>query len=203
MVKQGAAGYNQVEEGDREMKRLQRYAVVLSLIERLLKRGSWCGETHIQKSTYFLQELLGVPLGFEFILYKHGPFSFDLSDELLAMRADDVIQLELRPPYGPSVQPGQRRKLLKRLFPKTLQKYKGRVEFVAKELGGYGVADLESLATAFYFDIQHSNVRSANIDRKASYIHHLKPHISLEQARIALQREEQISNKARDLVGST
>jgi hypothetical protein len=203
MVTQEEAGYNQVEEGDRRMKRLQRHAVVLSLIEKLVEKGSWCGETHIQKSTYFLQELLVVPLSFEFILYKHGPFSFDLRDELLAMRADDVIQLELRPPYGPSVQPGPRKKLMKRLFPKTLQKYEGRVEFVAKEVGCYGVADLESLATALYFAIQHSNVRSANIDRKASYIHHLKPHISLEQAHIALQREEQISNKARDLVGST
>lgn len=66
------------------MKRLQRDAVILSLIENLRAKGSWCGETHIQKATYFVQELLRVPLEFEFVLYKHGPYSFDLSDELTA-----------------------------------------------------------------------------------------------------------------------
>lgn len=46
------------------MKRLQRDAVILSLIENLRSKGSWCGETHIQKATYFIQELLRVPLEF-------------------------------------------------------------------------------------------------------------------------------------------
>ena len=52
------------------MKKLQRDAVLLSLINEMKARGSWCGETHIQKATYFLQELLGVPMNFEFILYN-------------------------------------------------------------------------------------------------------------------------------------
>jgi len=73
------------------MNRLKRDVVILSLIENLKKKGSWCGETHIQKATYFLQELFDFPLGFEFILYKHGPFSFDLSDKLTAMRADMLL----------------------------------------------------------------------------------------------------------------
>jgi hypothetical protein len=60
------------------MNRLQRAVVLLSLLERLKERGSWCGETHLQKSAYFLQDMLSAPLGFDFILYKHGPFAFDL-----------------------------------------------------------------------------------------------------------------------------
>ena len=85
------------------MERLKRSALVIALIEQLRNKGSWCGETHIQKTIYFLQELLRVPLGFEFILYKHGPYSFDLSDELTAMRADELVELKLQQPYGPSV----------------------------------------------------------------------------------------------------
>jgi hypothetical protein len=76
------------------MNRLKRDAVILSLIENLKKKGSWCGETHILKATYFLQELFDLPLGFEFILYKHGPFSFDLSDEFTAMRADMLLKIQ-------------------------------------------------------------------------------------------------------------
>ncbi|MCL6557372.1 MAG: hypothetical protein K6U74_00970, partial [Firmicutes bacterium] len=63
---------------------LKRKALLLSLVKAMESQGSWCGETHIQKCSYFLQAMLGVPLGFEFILYKHGPFSFDLRDELTA-----------------------------------------------------------------------------------------------------------------------
>src|ERR1035441_4963526 len=75
----------------RIMKHGQRMAVLTLLDREMLAKGSWCGETHIQKATYFLQELLGVDLGFEFVLYRHGPFSFELRDELSSMQADDIL----------------------------------------------------------------------------------------------------------------
>ncbi len=185
------------------MKRLQRSAVMLSLVEALLQRESWCGETHIQKATYFLQELLRVPLDFEFILYKHGPFSFDLSDELMAMRADNMIQLKSRPPYGPSIVPGENGYRLKELFPKTIQKYKERVEFVAKELGGYGVAELERIATALYVSLNDSTPAKDAIEERASCINKLKPHISVHEARRSLESRWEISNRAVKLVQTT
>jgi hypothetical protein len=77
------------------MKRQKRDAILLELIDKLERRGSWCGETHIQKATFFLQEMLRVPMDFGFILYKHGPFSFELRDELTAMRADNYITAKI------------------------------------------------------------------------------------------------------------
>jgi hypothetical protein len=65
------------------------------------------GETHMQKATFFLQELIKVPLGFEFLLYKHGPFSFDLRDELTFMRAQGFLRLEPQYPYGPTLVGGE------------------------------------------------------------------------------------------------
>ena len=64
------------------MNKEQERTVMLSLIRSLRENGSWCGETHIQKAAYFLKTVTAVPLKFEFILYKHGPFSFDLRDHL-------------------------------------------------------------------------------------------------------------------------
>ena len=49
---------------ERAMNRLQRAAILLTLLDALRQRGSWCGETHLQKSVYFLEEMCGVPLGF-------------------------------------------------------------------------------------------------------------------------------------------
>ena len=38
------------------MKKLQRDAVLLSLINEMKEKGSWCGETHIQKATSLLRD---------------------------------------------------------------------------------------------------------------------------------------------------
>lgn len=73
------------------MDRFEQAAILTELIDGMRASGSWAGETHIQKGTYFLQQLLEVPLGFRFILYKHGPFSFDLRDALAIMRADHFM----------------------------------------------------------------------------------------------------------------
>jgi uncharacterized protein YwgA len=179
------------------MERLKRSAIVLSLIEHLIKEDSWCGETHIQKTTYFLQELLEVPLQFNFILYKHGPYSFDLTDELTAMRADMLVQLKSQQPYGPSIIPGPTAEQLKRLFPKTLEKYKSRVDFIAGQLAECGVAELERIATAFFIANEND---TETTQQKAVKINKVKPHISVEQASAALETESQLTAKAKGLL---
>ena len=76
---------------------LQLKAVVTSLVEKMQDRDGWCGETHIQKTAYFLKGLMCVPLGYDFIVYKHGPYSFDLHDDLMAMKANRFLKTETRP----------------------------------------------------------------------------------------------------------
>ena len=96
------------------MERLQRASVLLTLNEELRKAGSWAGETHMQKAVFFLQELMNIPLDFDFVLYKHGPFSFDLRDELTFMRAQGYFRLEPQYPYGPTLVGGEKSELLRR-----------------------------------------------------------------------------------------
>ncbi len=181
MVEEGAQDDYHAEGGDRIMKRLQRAAVLLSLIEKLRSEGSWCGETHVQKATYFLEELLGVPLGFDFTLYKHGPYSFDLSDEITALRADRLLKLDPQPYlYGPHIIPGDESGQVKRQYPSTIEEYSWPTTFVAKKLGRMNVADLERVATALYV-IRDPNV-APDVDAQAQRIHELKPHVMLEAA---------------------
>ena len=157
------------------MYRLRQDALLLELADQLTRKGSWCGETHLQKATYFLQELRRVPLEFEFVLYKHGPFSFDLRDELTAMRADGFLVLSERGPYGPSLVMTQRSVELRLDYPKTLQKYEGDIEFVSDALGTKNVAYLEKLATALFVHFDHG----PDSERvRARILHDLKPHIS-------------------------
>jgi uncharacterized protein YwgA len=170
----------------------------LSLIENIESEGSWCGETHIQKACYLLEELFENPLGFEFILYKHGPYSFDLSDELTAMRADNVIELRTKVQfYGPSLLPAGNSQLIKNMYTKTMGKFEPLVKFVAKKVGSAGVSDLERLSTALYVTSKENT--DGSIEARSRLIHKLKPHVSIEEAREAVKSIDQIIEEAMNL----
>lgn len=186
------------------MDRMKRTALLARLIEGLHKEGSWCGETHIQKATYFLQILVGVPLEFDFILYKHGPFSFDLRDELTALRADGLLRLESRRPYGAQmILNDDQSKYIQGLCPKTLAKYENHIDFVSQQLRNKGVVELERTATALYVKEQLPD--DASEDEQVERLTKLKPHIPANDVRKAVQEVEKVVCAAgkQGLVGST
>jgi len=180
------------------MDRIRKAALLTRLIERLRERGSWCGETHVQKATLFLQDLMKAPLGFDFILYKHGPFSFDLRDELTALRADELLRLEPQWPYGPRIAPTDRSQYIQGICSKTLAKYDDRIAFVAEKLRDKGVTDLERLATAFY--VTQRAESGASVDERAKQLTQLKPHIPQESAGAAIEEVDHIIEEAREHV---
>jgi uncharacterized protein YwgA len=159
---------------------LKRRALITQLVGEMSAKGSWCGETHIQKGVFVGQELLGLPLDFDFILYKHGPFSFDLRDELARMQADGVLRDIVRPgPYGASLMPGELAKPLLAQFPKTRDKFSEKIRFVASALGDKGVNDLERIATALMITREKEG---ESTDSRARRLVELKPHISRSDA---------------------
>lgn len=176
-----------------------RKVVLAALVDALHDRGSWCGETHIQKNAYFLEELLGVPLEYEFILYKHGPFSFELRDELSGMRADGILDLEPRPhPYGPSLVTTDLAQTIEERFPKTLVKYRPAVEFVTERLGAKGVVDLEQLSTALF--VTREMGKEASAEERAQRLTALKPHIDTASSENAIETVDAIITEASPLV---
>jgi len=182
------------------MKRLQRAAVLLSLIEAMKEHDSWCGETNIQKACYFLQELTRVPLGFEFILYKYGPYSFELTDELTALHADSILTLIVRDPrYGPSYAPGKLADLVKARFPRNVEQFRERISFVAEKLGAKGVSDLERLATALHVSLKEMAKRGTK--ERATQITVLKPHIDKRAAEDAVREVDDMLQQVGELFG--
>ena len=67
------------------------------VIKALREKGSWTGETHIQKTVFAYDRLSGDRLDLDFIIYKFGPFSFSLRDELSELRARGFVEFELQP----------------------------------------------------------------------------------------------------------
>lgn len=165
------------------MDGFRRQATIVLLLDELKGHNSWCGETHIQKSVYFWEEGLGAQLGLKFVLYKHGPFSFDLREELGEMRGNLLIELESHPPYGPSVVATESGRRLLDSFASTVQSYRGQVDYLTSWVGSRSVAELERLSTALYVYRE----KQSSADEQANRITELKPHISIDKAEEAVR----------------
>ncbi len=162
------------------MNRGQRQAMLLMLDRAMAQNGSWCGETHLQKGTFLLQSLFNMDSDYDFILYKHGPFSFEVRDTLTEMEADGLVELVARyPGYGPSYLPTEDVSDFLHRFPKTVAKVEQPASFVAQQLGKKGVAELERLATALFIRLDDAD---PSVDERAAELVRLKPHIDLADA---------------------
>jgi len=163
------------------VNRLAQEAIIVGLARRLHDRGSWAGETHLQKATYLLHELWDVPFDFEFILYKHGPFSFELRDELGSMRADHLLTREPQaPPYGPRILVTERGGELEERFGRTMERYGAALDWVADRLGDRGVSELERLATALW--VTRELPEDSTVADRAAALTSVKPHVSSTDA---------------------
>ena len=172
-------------------------ALLAYVIERMNVLGSWCGETHVQKSVFFLQELFETPLEYEYVIYKHGPYSFDLHDELTLMRANALVELEAnRPPYGPHFKPGPLAQGLGSRFSRTRVRHMAAVDFVAKRIATLPVVDLERIATAFFLGRERADLKREGL---AELITKIKPHISREEALRGIEESEQIKREAKSI----
>ena len=134
----------------------EQTALILSLIDSLSVDESRTSETHIQNYIYFTQEMLEVPMDFEFVLYKNSPYSFDLSEKLTSLRADRLLAIELNNSYPCFVITDLGKKYIGR-FPKTLAPHKKQIGFIVKNLGAKDIRELGQLATALLIDRTEKN----------------------------------------------
>ncbi len=179
------------------MDKVQRDAVLISLIDGLRAKGSWCGETHVQKAVYVLKELAGLDLEFDFILYKHGPYSFELTEQLTSLRADGLLKQIPQCPYGPmlvTTEDGQR---CKERHSRTLAEHAKAVKFVVSLVGPKGVTDLECLATALY--VTREQDEHSTVEARANRITELKPHVCADSAVQAVSTIDEWRTRASDL----
>ena len=167
------------------MSDLRQKTLLLALIEKMNEAGSWCGETHIQKVAYFLQKGFGGPLNYDFLLYKHGPFSFDLRDDLSEMRSNGFVEVSSNCPYGSSFHVGNNASTLKELFQTTISEYDELLSSVAKTISPFNVSELEKISTALYVCGEE---RIDDPSACAIRINSLKPHITLEEAESAAKK---------------
>ncbi|NMC43911.1 MAG: hypothetical protein GYA46_08325 [candidate division Zixibacteria bacterium] len=172
------------------MNRNDKAAVIIELVKRLRDNGNWCGETHLQKAIYFLQALLLVPLDFEYILYKHGPYSFELTDELSRFLFEGFLNIEPHHGYGPSFYPGTYGEILISRYSETINTYNSQLSHVSEIIGRKKVIELERLATAYFVSLEMGDSRSR--EERARRLVNLKPHIAYPDAFSAVEEIDSI-----------
>jgi len=159
------------------------------MIKSLGAVNSWCGETHIQKAIYLLQSIGRIDLEYEFVLYKHGPFAFDLATDIASMRSSHIFEFVfIVPGYGPSVR-------LTQVGIRILDSVKPFVEplipvirFISDWIGPHDVKYLERVATAHYIMQGHPNEEAGML---AARLRALKPHISEYDSLTAVDQLEE------------
>jgi len=159
------------------------HEIILSVIKKLNENGSWCGKTHIIKTLYLLKASKRMDIPFDFILYKHGPYSFDVEDTLAIMKSYDAIEgIDTCPGvYGECLNPGKNADF-PHSFAQLKEKEQKAISEICKLTGKKDVKELERLATAAWIVNQERETDSNIIARR---VHELKPHITKKQARDA------------------
>ena len=175
---------------------IQKWAVIAQQIKCLRENDGWAGETHIQKALFFLQELLHVPMGYDFVLYKHGPYDFDLHDDLGSMLNNLIVALDHHPPYGPRFRLGSYGDRVIQLGNDAVEKYKDEIEFIADNLSNKDIRELERLGTALLLreefpDYDHTTLATSLVE--------LKPHVPESLAYSAVQEFLAIEKQAKSL----
>lgn len=168
-----------------------RRTFLARLIGRLRDHQSWTGETHIQKSMFFLQELLGCKLGYGFYLYHYGPYCYDIYEVMQFMLMFGEIRAEDRSPYRPQYQLTKSGQLLAG----RLADDDNRIDWVSRMLGPKRVADLEGPSTALLLRRQRPDRSDADT---AAEINRLKPHISVPAAMHAIRELDELRSRARE-----
>lgn len=173
----------------------QKDVLLIEIIDQLRKHRNWCGEFHIQKVIYFLQELFDLKIGFTYILYKNSPYSFDLTDELNHLCSCYLIEFDHRSPgYGPSLVPTKTSYGLLSRFSKTTSCYKPQIEFITEKLGRKSTAELDHLSIALW--VTRELDESSSYSQRAERIHSLKPYVSALDALEVLYELDKIVQDA-------
>jgi len=168
---------------------LQRYVVIAQLARLYEKKGGFnLGKTALQKLVYFLQEVHGVPLGYEYTLYTYGPFSTELVADLDTAAAMNYVSpvydaglrgYEIKPADGAEALQKQSKDWLKGVAPK--------LEAVFEAFRGYGAKGLELRATIVYVarEAKADHVVLGD-DELVVEVHQLKPHFTEDAIRDAI-----------------
>lgn len=164
------------------------------LVHELNLMGSRCGSTHVQKCSFFVQAASGVPLGYSFVIYHYGPYSFELEDDLAVLRSKGWLEAVPDPEgYGVHYRVGR---AYEEPGLNVAERYREAIRRAVRSLGTRRARDLELLATAYFL---YRGVDGRTRDERVTVheVRGLKPHFTEREVRDALRELAQLESALR------
>jgi len=140
------------------------------------------GRTAVMKLAYFLQELKGIPLGYDFRLFTYGPFDSEVLTDL-AIGANLKGLKEVTKIYslgfGYEITPGSKATEIGQELESKSPEIAERVREVVNEFGGLSAAELELRSTIFFADrdIARSS-EPTDAENLVERVRQIKPHFT-------------------------
>ncbi len=160
----------------------------IDLVREIVRRYGDIGKTKIQKVTYFLQESVGVPLGYPFRMHYYGPYSDELDGALSLTKSLGYIDINPDPNgFGYHVTPVEESEDMswqgydRRSDPEI----KDRIEVIdgaIETLGGLDTPKIELYATIHFIGGPKGNYSK---EQTLQTVKRLKPKFSEDEIRDA------------------
>ena len=155
------------------------------------------GRTQVMKLFYFLQELKGVGLGYDFRLFTYGPFDAEVLGDLATACSLEVVAEQTviyARGYGYDITPGKHAGRLSQELERAAPALASQVDEVVREFGSLGAAELELRSTILFVDRELGQAGTvATAQDVAARVRQIKPHFT--EATI-LDRIKQMKDKA-------
>jgi uncharacterized protein len=127
------------------------------ILARLVSKapGQKLGRTQVMKLFYFLQELHGLPLGYDFRMFAYGPFDSEVLSDLATATNVNMVREETvihSRGYGYAITPVPHAERLDRGLEARDPATAAAVDAVLDEFRGLGAGELELRSTIFFVD---------------------------------------------------
>lgn len=155
-----------------------RYALITTIARQFESTGRSLGKTALQKLVFFLQELHGVDVGYEFALYTYGPFCSDLMHDLDITSAMDGVAISYNPDLNEyNIVPNGNCEAILQRASGFVENNLGAIDNVIAEFGTYTARELELRATIVHAERDaHRREQAITEATLVADVHEIKPH---------------------------
>jgi hypothetical protein len=158
----------------------KRLAALVSLVSEVPEQT--LGRTAAVKLVYFLQELKGVPLGYDFRLHTYGTFDAEVLADLSTGKSLQVLTEKVvtySAGYGYEIKAGPKAESITTQAKDWLQQNSDAISSVARDFGIWSAADLELGSTVVFVDRDFkSKGKASSYEGIAACVRNIKPHFS-------------------------
>jgi uncharacterized protein YwgA len=154
-----------------------QYGLMAELVIKLKGVSPQFGKTVLQKLVYILQEIYGVPCGYDYILYNYGPYSEALADDLSFFASMDGVKIDWSSRLGYEIKEAGKTEHFRKRGEKFLTQYASGINEVIEKFGNMNAKELELRSTILYVSKEEPLAEMDLLSR----VKEIKPHFSFNE----------------------